>query len=164
MLKLRIIIGYLGERDHYGWWPTQFLSASSKAFLEPVFPKTMLLAQYHGVSEAARRLHDERIGIGRVFHLFRLPQELEQGLHNSVQQQETNKLVSSAISEKEIAIQALKEIAGQTDHEHHTSASEGPVIVGKLAEIQKPTTLKKIAQTYLAAFENDVRSYPYVAG
>lgn len=159
ILKLRLVVGYLGERSHYGWWSTTFLDSSSKTFLEPIFPKTMLLAQYHGISEAARRLHDEHIGIGHVFHLFRLPEELEQDLHNTIQQKTTAEALSAHLQNKEAALQALAEIAGAS-----ISASEGPIAVGKLSELPKPSTLKRIAQTYLAAFENGVRSYPYVAG
>ena len=119
----------------------------------------MLLAQYHGISEAARRLHDEYIGVGQVFHLFRLPEELEQDLHNTIQQKETAEKLSGHLKDKQTATQALSEMAGSS-----ISASEGPTAVGKLVDLQKPATLKRIAQTYLAAFENDVRSYPYVAG
>ena len=44
----------------------------------------MRLAQYHGVSEAARRVHDEHLSVGS-FHLFRLPEEMEQDLHALLQ-------------------------------------------------------------------------------
>ena len=128
-------------------------------FLEPVFPKTILLAQYHGILEAARRLHDEHIGTGHVFHLFRLPEELEQNLHNTIQQKAIAEKLSGHLKAKQAATQALSEMAGSI-----VGASEGPIAVGKLADLQKPATLKRIAQTYLAAFENDVRSFPYVAG
>ena len=33
-----------------------------------------------GVLEAARRVHDEHIGVGRAFHPFRLPEIMEQRL------------------------------------------------------------------------------------
>ena len=65
-LRLRLIVGYLGERENFNWWSTEFFSGSSRQFLEPAFPKTYPLAQYHGVSEAARRLHDDHIGKGQV--------------------------------------------------------------------------------------------------
>ena len=49
-----------------------------------MFSKTSRLAQYHGVLEAARRLHDEHLSVGS-YHLFRLPEEVEQDLHALVQ-------------------------------------------------------------------------------
>jgi hypothetical protein len=78
-------VGFLGERAQFAWWPTAFYEPSSRnLFLEPVFSKTSRLAQYHGVLEAARRLHDEHLSVGS-YHLFRLPEEVEQDLHAIVQ-------------------------------------------------------------------------------
>jgi hypothetical protein len=56
-LSLRLIIGYLGKKTQFGWWPTSFFEPARKLFLEPVFSKPYPLAQYHGVAEAGRRLH-----------------------------------------------------------------------------------------------------------
>ncbi len=81
LLELRLLVGFLGERAQFGWWPTGFYDASSRLFLEPVFAKTSRLAQYHGVVEAARLLHDEHLSVGS-YHLFRMPEEIEQDLHS----------------------------------------------------------------------------------
>jgi len=80
LLKMRLLVGYLGERSQFSWWPTSFFGDYSLRFLEFVTPKTSFLAQYHGVIEAARRLHDEHLNVGS-YHLFRLPEEVEQDLH-----------------------------------------------------------------------------------
>lgn len=40
ILQLRLLVGFLGERAQFGWWPTSFYEQSSRLFLEPVFPKT----------------------------------------------------------------------------------------------------------------------------
>lgn len=63
-LKLRLLVGFLGEREQVGWWPSGFLSSTSHSFLSPMFSRTTPLARYTGVSEAARRIHDERIATG----------------------------------------------------------------------------------------------------
>src|SRR5882672_6241718 len=81
LLQLRLHVGFLGERAQCNWWPTAFYEASSRLFLEPVFSKTSRLTQYHAVAEAARRLHDEHLNVGS-YHLFRLPEEIEQDLHS----------------------------------------------------------------------------------
>jgi len=39
LLQLRLIVGFLGERAQCAWWPTAFYEASSRQFLEPVFPR-----------------------------------------------------------------------------------------------------------------------------
>src|SRR5690606_20632281 len=84
LLELRMLVGFLGERAQCAWWPTAFYEASSRLFLEPVFSKTSRLAQYHGVLEAARRLHDEHLSVGS-YHLFRLPEAIDQDLHAMMQ-------------------------------------------------------------------------------
>ena len=75
------MLAFWGERAQCNWWPTAFYEASSRLFLEPAFVKTSRLAQYHAVVEAARRLHDEHLNVGS-YHLFRLPEEIEQDLHS----------------------------------------------------------------------------------
>ena len=159
ILKLRMMVGYLGEHGQYGWWPTEFLSPASQAFLQPAFPRALFSAQYHGVSEAARRVHDEHIGVGHVFHLFRLPQELEQDLHSIVQRGDNKQLLGDAITTKQVALDQLKQFARSVGH-----VLEGPVAIGKRSDLQQSSTMEKIARAYLAAFENSVRTYPYVAG
>ena len=54
-LHLRLLVGYLGEKEQFGWWQTSLLRHDSRSFLTPVFARTSKLAQYHGVREAARR-------------------------------------------------------------------------------------------------------------
>ncbi len=77
---LRLLVGYLGEKDQDNWWSTSFFSPSSRNFLAPIFARTTRLAQDNSVRDTARRLHDEQVGIGSVFHLFRLPADVEQDL------------------------------------------------------------------------------------
>jgi hypothetical protein len=83
LLKLRLTVGFLGERSQFAWWPTAYYEPSSRLFLEPVFSKTSRLAQYHGVLEAARRLHDEHLSAGS-YHVFRLPEEIEEDPPESI--------------------------------------------------------------------------------
>jgi hypothetical protein len=35
ILRLRVIVGYLGEKAQFAWWPTEFYTPSSAAFLNP---------------------------------------------------------------------------------------------------------------------------------
>src|SRR5664280_937787 len=74
LLQIRLLVGFLGERAQFAWWPTAFYDPSSQLFLAPVFSKTSQLAQYHGVTEAARLLHDEHLNVGS-YHLFRFPKK-----------------------------------------------------------------------------------------
>jgi hypothetical protein len=54
----------------------------------PVFGANIMQARYQGIVEASKRVHDERIGVGRVFHLFRLPETTEQRLFDSLSSKE----------------------------------------------------------------------------
>ena len=85
-VALRLAVGLLGEQEQSAWWPSGFLGRHAQAFLNPVFGGKTRMAQYHGVTEAACRIHDERIGVGRVFHLYRLPETIEQKMASALQE------------------------------------------------------------------------------
>lgn len=158
LLQMRVLVGFLGERAQFAWWPTAFYEASSHLFLEPVFSKTSLLAQYHGVLEAARLLHDEHLSVGS-YHLFRLPEEVEQDLHALIQSQEGETLAGQVPQNKEAALEALKHLASATP-----SKSVGPTSVGSIKVLDSGDTLKAIAGAYLSAFSQKVITYPYLVG
>lgn len=158
LLQMRMLVGFLGERAQCAWWPTAFYEASSRLFLEPVFSKTSRLAQYHGVLEAARRLHDEHLSVGS-YHLFRLPEEVEQDLHAIAQSGVGDDLASQASSSKEAALDALTRLAAMNG-----TASVGPTAVGSIKDIDSTDTLKAIAAAYLSAFTQNAKTYPYLVG
>ena len=156
VLKTRLLIGYLGERAHYGWWPTAFYEASSRLFLEPVFSKTSPLAQYHGVLEAARRVHDEHLSVGS-YHLFRLPEEVEQDLHALMQRAEAAEFALQELHNKEAALASLAALAST-----NTASHVGPMAIGNMTDLQSADTISAIAAAYLSAFSQDAKTYPYL--
>jgi hypothetical protein len=158
LLHMRMLVGFLGERAQCAWWPTAFYGASSRPFLEPVFSKTSRLAQYHGMLEAARRLHDEHLSVGS-YHLFRLPEEVEQDLHAIVQSNAGEEPASHALQSKEAALDALKQLAATSG-----MSSVGPTAVGSIKELDCTDTLMAIAATYFSAFTLNTKSYPYLVG
>lgn len=158
ILKTRLLVGYLGERAQHGWWPTAFYETSSRLFLEPVFSRTTRLAQYHAVLEAARRLHDEHLSVGS-YHLFRLPEEVEQDLHNQVQLPEANEFALQVMRSKDAALTSLRDLAGAV-----SVKSVGPTAVGNIGDLDSPDTVQAIAAAYLSAFSQGVKAYPYLMG
>lgn len=154
-LELRLLVGYLGEKSQFAWWPTAFFSPASDQFLAPVFTRTTWLAKYHGATEAARRNHDEHIGVGRVFHLFRLPEEMEHHIHGSLVKGEIV-IDPTDLATKDAALRRLVEIA-----EGDVPAGEGPVKVGTTKSMLTLTGVKSLARHYADAFSNDVKTYPY---
>lgn len=158
LLQLRLLVGYLGERAQYGWWSTGFFEGPSPAFLEPAFPKTFRLARYRGVLEAARRVHDERLSVG-CFHLFRLPEELEQDLGDIARGQAGSSTIDDLASTRDNALTALQDAAG----DQPIPAAEGPLQVGRIIDLLAGTTAAPIAGAYLGAFRAGVQAYPYLA-
>ena len=156
--KVRLLAGFLGEKAQFGWWPTAFYEASSRMFLEPVFSRTSRLAQYHGVLEAARQLHDEHLSVGS-YHLFRLPEEVEQDLHNLVQRPEADEFALQEMRSKDAALGRRKELAGAV-----SVNSVGPTASGNIGDLDSPNTVNAIAAAYLSAFTQGAKAYPYLVG
>jgi hypothetical protein len=67
IVGLRLAVGLLGEQGQSAWWPSGFLGRHAHAFLNPVFGSKTAMAQFSGVTEAACRVHDERIGVDGYF-------------------------------------------------------------------------------------------------
>jgi len=154
LMKVRLLVSFLGERAQFGWWPTAFYDASSRLFLEPIFSKTSQLAQYHGALEAGRRLHDEHLNVG-TYHLFRLPEELEQDLHNIVQSGAAELSPATLFPDKQTALDAIISQAGS-----YKKDGVGPVAIGNVGEITD--NIQIIASIYAAAFSSKTQSFPYL--
>lgn len=132
--RLRVIVGYLGEKAQFDWWPSGFLTPASVAFLNPVFARTTPLAQYQGIKEAARRVHDNHIGVGRVFHLFRLPETLEQSLFEVLQDPAMATAAHQDISSQATALAALQSFCRAPG-----ALQPGPIQIGTLADLEGDT-------------------------
>ncbi len=158
LLRLRLIVGFLGERAQFGWWPTTFFERSSQSFLAPVFTRTTGLVRYHSVVEAARRLHDEHLNVGS-YHLFRLPEELEQDLHTMMQAAGEESLGGEELQKRDAGLEALRRLAGT-----NSAQSIGPTLVGSIGSLDALETVQAIAAAYLFGFEQNSRVYPYLAG
>ncbi len=156
IITLRYIVGFLGEKSQFGWWPTAFYDTSSRLFLEPVFSKTAPLAQYHGVVEAGRRIHDEHLNVGS-YHLFRLSEEIEQNLHAMVQAKLGELFDSELTSTLEAALGALGEPEVGGDQ-----PVEGPILVGEIGNLLSAAVLGKLANIYRTAFSTNTQAFPYL--
>ena len=151
-------MGFLGEQSQYGWWPSAFFTASSRAFFAPIFSKTAFMAQYQGVKEAASRVHDDHIGVGRVYHLFRLPEHVEQAIFHCLQDQALIDALQDHCQDREGALESLSTLAGS-----HAANEEGPVLVGDIDQLLHGNTLGMLGHHYLSAFTRETRAYPYYA-
>jgi hypothetical protein len=153
--EIRLIVGYLTEQ-HAGWVNSQFFGARAAAFLSPVFARTTFQAQCNGVTAANARLHDEIIGVGRTYHLFRLPEVLEQGVA-AVLGDPT--FVARVRPHLESAAQALSQLNAIATP---GSAMEGAFnVAGNLAE-GADAALRTMAGLYADAFTKAFKTYPFV--
>lgn len=156
LARMRAAVGFLGEREQYGWWQSTFFAAGSRAFLGPVFGRTQLLAQCMGVTRAAALSHDEHIGVGRVFHLFRLPEDVEQGIHRALHTPEVSQRIAELVSRQDIALDYLRA-------EARTSLGQGvgPTHAGSAHELRDSRHWRTIAAEYVNAFSTQSQVYPY---
>ena len=157
IIEIRYLVGFLGEKSQHNWWPTSFYEGSSIRFLEPVFSRTATLAQYHGAVEAARRFHDENLSVGS-FHIFRLPEEIEQDLHEMVQSHPMEVFDPGLIVDQESALNALSKVG-----EVRADEAVGPLLVGKIDELRASDLLDKIGSIYQTALSSDTHAFPYLA-
>lgn len=154
--ELRILIGYLGEKGQANWWGSEFFSSTAAAFLTPIFNRSLFLAQYQGATAAAAKVHDEAIGVGRIYHLFRLPIGLEHASAGALNDTAFVQIVQARLANRELALARLAELAGKAE-----SASPGPVSLGQMSSDLK-AELERAASFYCAAFTSGIQTFPYV--
>jgi hypothetical protein len=154
--RLRIIVGYLGEREQFGWWPSSFLASWSSSFLSPVFSRTWPTAQYTGVVQAAALVHDERIGAGRVFHLFRLPESFEQELHQILLRPSFVEVLHAQFANDGPALELLS-----PQDVTAASALVGPVLIGAVQKLHSADVWDIVGAHYRRGFESGSQTFPY---
>lgn len=154
--ELRVLVGFLGEKGQANWWGSEFFSATAIAFLAPIFNRSLFLAQYQGVTAAASKAHDEAIGVGRIYHLFRLPIGLEQASADVLNDTAFVQTLQARLAKRELALARLAELA-----EKPKSISPGPVSLGEMSQDLK-IELQRAAGFYCAAFTSGIQTLPYV--
>ena len=122
LLTIRVLVAFLGEKDQFGWWRTRFLGIMGDRFLAFTFPRSVFAAGVTAASEAGKAFHDQRIGKGSVFHLFRLPQTLERRMHYVLLSSETQNL-RALIARKDTASMAI--VAAETDYGEVVGEADG---------------------------------------
>lgn len=154
--ELRVLVGFLGEKGQANWWGSEFFSATAVAFLAPIFNRSLFLAQYQGVTAAASKTHDEAIGVGRIYHLFRLPIGLEQASADVLNDTAFVQTLQARLAKRELALARLAELAEKPE-----SVSPGPVSLGDMSQDLK-VELQRAAGFYCAAFTSGIQTFPYV--
>jgi hypothetical protein len=153
IVRLRMSVGLLGEAAKPHWWGSTFISPASQAFLTPIFGMRTQQASYEGLVEAARLVHDDRIGIGRAFHLFRLPDHIEHCIFEITQ---LNNSGLASVETRDAAIAILAELSGG-----EAPAREGPTMITAGDGVGGKEWVGEVAALYRSAFSKAVQCFPY---
>lgn len=157
IVRLRLLIAFLGEKKQHGWWDTSFLDSTGRRFLETTFPRTAFEAALRCASEAARLVHDAQIGRVGAFHLFRLTVEAEDAIEAQIGKQLEPAWLAS-VADAQVAARELHGMATS-----HITAPPGPVQIGNEKNLLSAESASEIAAHYSSAFAQGVRCYPYFA-
>jgi hypothetical protein len=155
LLELRVLVGFLGQKNLKDWWDTGLMETTGVRFLETLFPRTAHLAALNSTVEAACHTHDSVIGRIGLFHLFRLPITVEDRLSSVAKGFD----FEDAFRGCDSADSAMDQLQGFVST--GVSASEGPVQIGVESQILRKNSIEELAAHYHSAFENDVHCYPY---
>ena len=156
LISLRLLVGFLGEKPQGGWWDCRFLDATGTRFLQAIFPRTFHCAALRSTTEAARLVHDKRIGRVGVFHLFRLPVDIEDQLEACIADVDYGAMEAGL--SRESALEELSRLSKSL-----LAAPEGPVQIGVPEKILTPMSVSELAAHYLSAFTKSSQCFPYFA-
>ena len=153
ILNLRVIVLSLGEQ--HKWWPSSFLNETGITFLDFTFPKTKYAAALNAATAVAREAHDKFIGTGK-YHLFRLPERLEEKVFQVLSQKGFAEEMLKSSKEKELdKLEFLTEYIAINEQ-------EGPVMIGGDQDLQDEKIITVFAKHYYEAFQNHYKTYPYI--
>jgi hypothetical protein len=157
---LRVLVLAAGEITQPPWWRTQYLTPTGRRFLERVYPRTAFGAAVQATAKVARRVHDQSIGVGNVFHLFRLPAAAEGGITSFIRS-DAFKDAMAEMSPLLESIGTLKEqllaLAGGTV----PKTAAGPAKMGKASDLSGGAWVAKTAGVYYRAFTRNENIFPY---
>lgn len=162
LLRFQVLVLALGESKHYNWWKCSFLSPTGISFLQRLYPRAYFWNAVRSSSIAACAVHDSSVGVGNVFHLFRLPQDVNRALRE-IAGEERNQLtaeLSALLGDRARLLESLKAIAGG----QLKKVQPGPIKVGMTQDLAKSGSISSMASLYSAAFLNDSKTFPYFEG
>ena len=155
---VRVLVSALGELGESPWWRTKYLSDTGLRFLERIYPRTAFAAGVRGCRIAARGVHDESIGRGEVFHLFRLPQAFE----HDIERELTIELGQRLLEEVQGMLGDADRLRGRLLDlaQKDQNVKPGPWRLDG-GDAAKPETYGRLAGAYAAAFDRNERVFPY---
>jgi len=161
LVTIRTVVSAVGERAAPPWWRTQFFTDAGLRSMRRIFPRTALSGSVACVTEVARAEHDNRVGIGGRYHLFRLPAQTEEDLASALKDPalllELDGVIKGALDDLLAALDRLSAGASVTP-------KEGPISLGEVRHLASRRTLADVAALYRGAAASATRCYPYFEG
>ena len=149
-ILLRLQVAYAGEASKPSWWPSACLSAGAALDFKALFADAAPAVAWQLSSQAACQAHDKWLS-GMDYHLFRLPEGLEEAIYH------TGLQLSSGQAQ---ALLAQKE-ALLTETEAMGAAVTGPHRLGSSADLLTGNALPALRACYAAAFSQAAQVFPY---
>lgn len=161
-LHLRILVAGLGEGHHCKWWRSTFLSSTGVSFLERITPRSNFATAVRSAAHSAQLVHDSSIGKGQVYHLFRLPNDWEFEVEETLQTRagEYENLYKPLLNNRPELMQMLSTYTGGISPTNVISGeTRGPMLVS----FHNGDLTKHLAALYLLAFRQENQVFPYFA-
>ena len=155
---VRALVAGLGERLTPPWWRSQFLTDVGLRGTSKIFPRTVTSTAISSTVIGARGDHDKRIGVGRRYHLFRLPADLEPLVVDTIKTDSFSAEAASLLGRPSNALMtALAALAEGGE----AKPSEGPIGLGAPERILEGQGVAEMAAYYHMAIETGHRIFPY---
>lgn len=150
LAQLRLSVLASGEALPGKCWDSRGLNRSGQADLLILFPRTSLVAASSHAARLALAHHDAVTRATGVFHLFRLPTEMEAAIHHE--------LMSTIPNDRDVQATLWSELEFLPKLD--VPSQEGPVNLGEI-KLTSAKDISKIAHTYKAAFDAGQSVIPY---
>jgi hypothetical protein len=151
--RLRFSVLAAGELLPDVCWNSDGLTSAGQTDLRIIFPRTAVCAAISHAAELARGHHDQRTRASGVFHLFRLPTEMEAGMHRALVDLEQDGYFGDDPST--VMWNELGDIGGSA-----AEPEEGPVDLGSI-DLSTKGGIARLANVYKAAFDAGKSCVPY---
>ena len=150
LARLRLSVLAAGEALPEKYWDSKGLSASGQGDLIAIFPRTSLLAAMTHATELARAHHDKQTRASGVYHLFRLPTDIETAIHHE--------MIESISNDHDVQANLWTEIDELPKAE--VEAEEGSINLNTL-DLSTTKPIAKLAATYKAAMDKGLACVPF---
>lgn len=149
-ILLRLQVAYAGEASEPSWWPTTCLTAEAALDFKALFSEAAPAVAWQLSSHAACQAHDKWLS-GMDYHLFRLPEGLEEAIYHTGLQLSSTR--AQALLAQKSALLPATEVSGTT--------ATGPHRLGSSADLLSGNVLPLLRACYAAAFAAGNQTFPY---